>query len=265
MFINNFDPVAIQIFSLEIRWYSLSYILGILLGWTLSKKIFISDNVLKEKFDDYITYLILGIIVGGRLGYVLFYNFNYYSNNFLDIFKIWQGGMSFHGGLIGIIIFSVWFAKKNNHDSLRYLDIVSIAAPIGIFFGRVANFINSELYGVETNLPWAVKFIQIDDLYRHPSQLYEAIFEGLILFFILQYFRNKGFLKIPGLISGIFLVIYSIFRFIIEFFRAPDEQLGYLLFNLTMGQIISFLFLLIGIYLTIKKYETKKESQSISR
>lgn len=265
MFINNFDPVAIQIFSLEIRWYSLSYILGILLGWTLSKKIFISDNELKEKFDDYITYLILGIIVGGRLGYVLFYNFNYYSNNFLDIFKIWQGGMSFHGGLIGIIIFSVWFAKKNNHDSLRYLDIVSIAAPIGIFFGRVANFINSELYGVETNLPWAVKFIQIDDLYRHPSQLYEAIFEGLILFFILLYFRNKGFLKIPGLISGIFLVIYSIFRFIIEFFRAPDEQLGYLLFNLTMGQIISFLFLLIGIYLTIKKYETKKESQSISR
>ena len=265
MFINNFDPVAIQIFSLEIRWYSLSYILGILLGWTLSKKIFISDNELKEKFDDYITYLILGIIVGGRLGYVLFYNFNYYSNNFLDIFKIWQGGMSFHGGLIGIIIFSVWFAKKNNHDSLRYLDIVSIAAPIGIFFGRVANFINSELYGVETNLPWAVKFIQIDDLYRHPSQLYEAIFEGLILFFILLYFRNKGFLKIPGLISGIFLVIYSIFRFIIEFFRAPDEQLGYLLFNLTMGQIISFLFLLIGIYFTIKKYETKKESQSISR
>ena len=166
MFINNFDPVAIQIFSLEIRWYSLSYILGILLGWTLSKKIFISDNELKEKFDDYITYLILGIIVGGRLGYVLFYNFNYYSNNFLDIFKIWQGGMSFHGGLIGIIIFSVWFAKKNNHDSLRYLDIVSIAAPIGIFFGRVANFINSELYGVETNLPWAVKFIQIDDLPR---------------------------------------------------------------------------------------------------
>ena len=260
MFINNFDPVAIQIFSLEIRWYSLAYILGILLGWGLSKKFFILDLELKEKFDDYITYLILGIIVGGRLGYVFFYNFNYYSHNFIDIFKIWQGGMSFHGGLIGIIFVSIWFAKENGHNKFKYLDIVAIAAPIGIFFGRIANFINSELYGIQTELPWAVKFIKIDNLYRHPSQLYEALFEGLILFLILLHFKKKGFMKIPGLISGIFLVIYSIFRFIIEFFRVPDEQLGYLLFDLTMGQIISFLFLLIGSYLIIKRYETKKNS-----
>ena len=260
MFINNFDPVAIQFFSLEIRWYSLSYIFGILFGWILSRKIFISDQKIKENFDDYITYLILGLIVGGRLGYVLFYNLNYFSNNLIEIFKIWQGGMSFHGGLLGIIIASVWFAKKNNQNPFNYLDIVSIVSPIGIFFGRIANFINSELYGSETNLAWGVKFIKVDNLYRHPSQLYEALFEGLVLFIILIFFRNKGYMKIPGLISGLFLIFYSIFRFIIEFFRVPDAQLGYLFLNLTMGQIISFVFLLIGIYLIIKKYETKKES-----
>ena len=260
MFINNFDPVAFQFFSIEIRWYSLAYIAGILLGWTLSKKFFISDPGLKNKFDDFIGYIILGIVVGGRLGYVIFYNLNYYSNNLLDIFKIWQGGMSFHGGLLGIITVSIWFAKKNNQNALIYLDIVSIVAPIGIFFGRIANFINSELYGTETSIFWSVKFVQIDNLYRHPSQLYEAFFEGLILFIILLYFRNKGFLKKPGFISGLFLIFYSIFRFLIEFFRVPDEQLGYLIFNLTMGQIISFIFLLIGFYLIITRYEIKKVS-----
>jgi len=260
MFINNFDPVAIQFFSIEIRWYSLAYIIGILIGWFLSKKIFITDINIKEKFDDFITYLIIGIIIGGRLGYVIFYNYDYYSNNLLDIFKIWEGGMSFHGGLIGIIVASIWFAKKNNQNVFNYLDAVSFVSPIGIFFGRIANFINSELYGIETNVPWAVKFVQVDNLFRHPSQLYEAIFEGLILFFILVFFKNKGFTKIPGFISGLFLIFYSIFRFIIEFFRVPDEQLGYLFFNLTMGQIISFMFLLIGIYLVITKYEIKKES-----
>ncbi len=259
MFINNFDPVAIQIFSIEIRWYSLAYIFGILLGWGLSKRIFITDFELKEKFDDFITYLILGIIIGGRLGYILFYNPVYYLNNTTSIFKIWEGGMSFHGGLIGVIIVSFWFAKKNNQNFFSYLDVISIVAPIGIFFGRIANFINSELYGFETNLFWGVKFILIDNLYRHPSQLYEAFFEGLILFLILIYFRKKGFMKVPGLISGLFLIFYSIFRFIIEFFRVPDEQLGYIFLNLTMGQIISFVFLLIGSYLLFVKYEIKKK------
>ncbi len=260
MFINNFDPVAIEIFSIEIRWYSLAYIIGILAGWFLSKKVFISDPKFNEKFDDYITYIILGIIIGGRLGYILIYNFEYYSNNLIDIFKIWEGGMSFHGGLIGVIMVSIWFAKKNNHDPYQYLDIISLVAPIGIFFGRVSNFINSELYGYETSMPWGVKFIQIDNLSRHPSQLYEAFFEGVILFIILIHFRNRGFLKRPGYISGLFLIFYSIFRFILEFFRVPDEQLGYIFFDLSMGQIISFIFLLIGIYLVIKKNEIEKKS-----
>ena len=256
MFINNFDPVAFQIFSLEIKWYSLSYIIGILTGWILAKRILIKDNNLREKFDDYITYVILGIIIGGRLGYILFYNFDYYLNNIADVFKVWQGGMSFHGGLLGLIIVSVLFAKKNNHNPYIYLDIVSLVAPIGIFFGRIANFINSELYGKETVLPWGVKFEKIDNLYRHPSQLYEAFFEGLFLFIILIFFQKSVSAKKPGFISGIFLIFYSFFRFVIEFFRVPDAQLGYVFLNLSMGQILCLIFFIFGSYLTLKKYES---------
>ena len=255
MLTNNFDPVAIQIFTFEIRWYSLAYIAGILIGWILSKRVFISNQNIKECFDDYLTYLILGVIIGGRLGYVVFYNFNYYSSNVIDIFKIWQGGMSFHGGVIGVILSTVIFANKKRHNIFYYLDIVAIVSPIGIFFGRISNFINSELYGTITTLPWAVQFLKVDNLYRHPSQLYEALFEGVILFLVLLYFRQKKYLNFPGLISGLFLIFYSFFRFFIEYFRLPDEQLGYLFFNLTMGQIISLLFFIIGSYLVFKKYE----------
>ena len=257
MFINNFDPVAFQILSFEIRWYSLSYILGIVIGWILCKKIFIKKSDISEKFDDYITYLIIGIILGGRLGYVIFYNFSYYSENILDIFKIWQGGMSFHGGLLGVIASSYIFAKKNNQNIFSYLDQVSLVAPIGIFFGRLANFINSELYGTTTDVPWSVIFIKVDNLSRHPSQLYEAILEGIILFLILIYFINKNYLKKPGLISGLFLIFYSIFRFFIEFFRVPDEQIGYLILSLTMGQIISLVFAFIGMAIFYLKNENK--------
>ena len=256
MFINNFDPVALEIFSFEIRWYSLAYIFGIILGWFLAKKLFIQDIEVRNKFDDYLSYLIIGIILGGRLGYILIYNLSFYLNNPLDIFKIWQGGMSFHGGLIGVIFASIIFAKKNNQNSFLYMDIVALVAPIGIFLGRIANFINSELYGTITNVPWAVTFIQIDNLPRHPSQLYEALLEGLFLFLLLIYFRNK-FLNKPGVISGLFLIIYSIFRFIVEFYRVPDEQLGYIFLNLTMGQVVSLIFILSGIILFYLKYETR--------
>ena len=255
MFINNFDPVAIEIFSLEIRWYSLAYIIGIVFGWYFAKKYFVNKNIF-TKFDDYITYVIIGLILGGRFGYVLFYNFDFYSDNLLDIFKIWQGGMSFHGGVLGIILASIIFAKKNDDNVFEYLDVVALVSPIGIFFGRIANFINSELYGSITNVPWAVTFIKVDNLPRHPSQLYEALLEGLILFLILIYFKNK-FSKKPGLISGLFLIFYSIFRFFVEFFRLPDEQLGYIFFNLSMGQVISLIFILSGMILFYFKYENR--------
>ncbi len=256
MFINNFDPVALEIFSLEVRWYSLAYIFGIIFGWILAKKLFIQNIEVRDKFDDYLTYLIIGIIVGGRLGYVLIYNLSFYVNNPLDILKIWQGGMSFHGGLVGVIFASIFFAKKNNQNPFLYMDIVALVAPVGLFFGRIANFINSELYGTITNVPWAVTFIQVDNLPRHPSQLYEALLEGLFLFLLLIYFRNK-FSKKPGAISGLFLIIYSIFRFFVEFYRVPDEQLGYIFLNLTMGQVVSLIFILSGVILIYFKNETR--------
>ena len=257
MFINNFDPVAFQIMSFEIRWYSLAYIFGIIIGWLLCKKIFIKDTKINEKFDDYLTYSILGIIIGGRLGYILFYNFNYYLNNFFDIFKIWHGGMSFHGGLLGIIIASILFAKKNNQNPFIYMDLVSLVAPIGIFFGRLANFINSELYGTVSNVPWSVIFVKVDNLTRHPSQLYEAFLEGIILFLLLIYFRKKNYLLKPGTISGLFLIFYSIFRFFVEFYRVPDEHIGHLAFNLSTGQIVSVVFLIIGTIVFYLKNENK--------
>ena len=258
MFINNFDPVAIEIFSLEIRWYSLAYIIGIVLGWYLAKKYFVNKNIF-TKFDDYITYIIIGIILGGRFGYVLFYNFDFYSINLLDIFKIWQGGMSFHGGVLGIIIASIIFAKKNNDNVFEYLDVIALVSPVGIFFGRIANFINSELYGHETSVSWSVQFIKIDNLYRHPSQLYEAILEGIILFLLMIYFWNKYKIKTSGMLSALFLIFYSLFRFIVEFFRIPDEQIGYLFLNFTMGQLISFIFFITGLYLYFLKNDIKKK------
>jgi len=176
----------------------------------------------------------------------------------LDIFKIWEGGMSFHGGLIGIIISSIIFGKKNNQNPFLYMDIVALVAPIGIFFGRLSNFINSELYGKVTNVPWSVTFVQVDNLPRHPTQIYEALLEGIILILILLNFKKKNFLLKPGLVSSLFLIFYSIFRFSIEFLRVPDEQLGYLLFNLTMGQILSVILTLAGVVLFYFKNEDKQ-------
>ena len=246
MFTNNFDPVAFQIFSLEIRWYSLAYIAGILLGWLYCKKKLIKDKHILNLFDDFITYIIIGIILGGRIGYALFYNLEYYLEKPIEILMVWNGGMSFHGGVIGVVVAAHLFSKKHKINQFIFLDLVSLSAPIGIFFGRVANFINSELYGNSTDVFWSVKFILIDNIYRHPSQLYEAIFEGIVLLFILRYFLKKNYLKQPGLISALFLIFYSLFRFIIEFFRSPDPHIGYLILNITLGQLISIIFLTLG-------------------
>ena len=214
MFINNFDPVAFEVFSLEIRWYSLAYIFGIVLGWIYCKKKLIKDPIVLDLFDDFITYLIIGIILGGRIGYALFYNFSYYINNPLEILMVWNGGMSFHGGLIGVILSCVIFGKKHKINSFIFLDLVALSAPIGIFFGRIANFINSELYGRATDLPWGVQFVLIDNIKRHPSQIYEAFFEGIILFFILNYLFRRKYIVTPGKLSALFLIFYSLFRFL---------------------------------------------------
>ncbi len=256
MFINNFDPIAFNLFAFEIRWYSLSYIFGIVFAWIYSKKYLIKDKKILDLFDDLITYIIIGIILGGRLGYIIFYNLEYYLNNLFEIFTIWEGGMSFHGGLIGVIIATYIFAKLNKINTYLFLDLISMSAPIGIFLGRIANFINSELYGRETSFIWSVKFLKVDEISRHPSQIYEAIFEGIILFIILNYVFKKYLYKSPGLISALFLIFYSFFRFIIEFTREPDIQIGYILLNLTLGQILSILFLIFGLLLFFKKNET---------
>ena len=257
MFINNFNPVAFQILSLEIRWYSLAYIIGIILGWAYCKKKIIKDQLILRLFDDFITYLIIGVILGGRLGYALFYNLKYYLENPFEVLMVWNGGMSFHGGLIGVIFATYLFSKKNNVNQFVFLDLVSLSAPIGIFFGRVANFINSELIGRPTDLPWSVQFVLIDNIKRHPSQLYEAFFEGIILFFLLRYIFKKNYFKKPGKISALFLIFYSLFRFSAEFFRSPDPQIGYLILNLTQGQLISILFLVLGATLLYFKNNEK--------
>ena len=258
MFINNFDPVAFQLFSLEIRWYSLSYIFGILLGWIYCKKILIKNKQHIELFDDLITYIIFGIILGGRLGYVIFYNPIYFLNNFSEIFMIWNGGMSFHGGLIGTILATYFFSKQKNLNSFIFLDLISLSAPIGIFLGRVSNFINSELYGRQTDVFWGFKFLKIDNITRHPSQIYEAIFEEIILFILLNFIYKKYQDLKYGIISALFLIFYSLFRFLIEFTREPDSHIGFIAFNLSMGQIISIIFLIVGIILFSKIYEIKK-------
>ena len=253
MFINNFDPVAFNFLSLEIKWYSIAYILGIVLGWIYCKKKLIKDKKILNLFDDLIAYIIFGIIIGGRLGYVLIYNLKYYLENISEIFMIWNGGMSFHGGLIGVIIATLLFSKKHKIDTYIFLDLISLTAPIGIFFGRIANFINSELYGKETDVFWSVKFLAIDNISRHPSQIYEAILEGVILFILLNYIVKKNIFSKAGVISSLFLIFYSIFRFLAEFYRVPDSQIGYIVFDLSLGQLVSIIFFTFGIYLFFKK------------
>jgi len=266
MIVHNFNPILIDLGLFQIRWYSLAYILGIIIGWIYAVKIIKLttknirnfDPVKKSHFDDLIIYLVIGIIIGGRIGYVIFYNFEYYSQNFFEIFKIWQGGMSFHGGLLGVIISTIIFSKKTKTNFFKFTDIVSCVAPIGIFFGRIANFINGELYGKISTLPWAVIFPDGGNVARHPSQIYEAILEGIFLFILINYFAlKKQLIFKTGFISGIFLILYSILRIFSENFREPDMHLGYFFNYFSLGILLSFITLIAGllIILSIKKNE----------
>ena len=251
MFTHNLDPILINLGFISLRWYSLAYIFGILIGWWYGKKIIKkfqikNSNFLADDFDDLITYLIFGIVIGGRLGYVIFYNLNYYIENPLDIIKIWQGGMSFHGALIGIIIVTFFFSYRTDKNALFFLDIIACVSPIGIFFGRVANFINGELVGKISSMPWSVIFPNVDMMPRHPSQIYEAVLEGVILFLIVNFFINKKE-YIIGTCSYVFLISYGALRIVSEFFREPDLQLGYIFNIASMGSILSFVMFLSGI------------------
>ena len=260
MFTNNFDPVAFQLFSLSIRWYSLAYIFGLIFGWIYCKKILIKDNIILKLFEDYMSYLVIGIIVGGRLGYIIFYNFFYFINNPIEIFMIWNGGMSFHGGLIGIIVSSYLFSKKNKKNVYIFLDLVAITAPIGILLGRISNFINGELVGKVTNSNWGIFFPNYDDKLRHPSQLYEAFLEGIILFILMNlFFFNKNY-KV-GTCSIMFLIIYGCFRIASEFFREPDIQIGYFFGFISMGMILSFIMILIGFLIYFKRNDETKSQK----
>ena len=252
MYTHNLEPILLDFGLIVIRWYSLAYVFGIILGWWYGKKLInhISKNnnlnVDKKEFDDLITYIILAIIIGGRIGYVIFYNLGYYISNPLDVFKVWEGGMSFHGALIGIIFGTYLFSIKKNASTLFYLDIIACVSPIGIFFGRIANFINGELIGKTTNVFWGVIFPAVDMLPRHPSQIYEALLEGLVLFFILNTKIFKNHYK-KGTCSFLFLIWYGSFRIISELFREPDMQLGYLFNLFSMGTILSFFMIIAGI------------------
>ena len=252
MYTHNLDPIFIDFGFIIIRWYSLAYIFGIVIGWWYGKKLI--NHILKDinlkfnikEFDDLITYLIISIIIGGRLGYIIFYNLGYYLSNPFDVLKVWEGGMSFHGALLGIIIGTYFFSKKQKVPTFFLLDIIACVSPIGIFLGRLANFINGELVGKVTTVSWGVVFPAIDSLPRHPSQLYEALLEGAVLFLILNSFILRRRYKI-GTCSYIFLIYYGIFRIISEFFRQPDPQIG-LLFNLlSMGTLLSLLMIIAGI------------------
>jgi len=248
MFVNNLDPVAITLFNIDIRWYSLAYIFGLIFSIQYGKFLITKNNFFefeKDILDDYLPYAILGIILGGRIGYILFYDLAFYIKNPIEIFYIWQGGMSFHGGLVGIILISLYFVKKKQIDFYVFSDLLALISPIGLFLGRIANFINSELIGLPSNLPWSVIFIKIDQIPRHPSQLYEALLEGIMLFTILNLIFK--FKKIKGYVSAYFLILYSFFRIISEQFRLPDGHLGYVLGNLSMGSVLSIIILLIGI------------------
>ena len=258
----NINPVIVHIFGpFSITWYALSYVAGILLGASYYKFIAKKCNLdfSKKFYDDIVTYVILGIIIGGRLGYVIFYSLGYHLDHPLEIFATWNGGMSFHGGALGLATALYLLAKKHKIPFLQITDIISVVAPIGIFFGRIANFINGELYGKVTNVSWGVVFPNAGASPRHPSQIYEALLEGALIL-LLQYilvFCSK-IVKKNGLLSASFLIQYSVFRYIIEFFRAPDSHIGYIN-EFTMGQILSIPMIAVALVILLQALQAKKK------
>lgn len=253
-----FDPVVISLGPFVVRWYALAYIVGILGGWFYARAIVRSEKLWDGRapltvgdYDDFVLWVTLGIILGGRLGYVLFYNPAYFAAHPFETVQLWKGGMSFHGGFLGCVIAVVLFARGRGIPILSLGDITCAVAPIGLFLGRIANFINGELWGRPSDMPWAMAFPGAGPAPRHPSQLYEAALEGLVLFGVLALLMRAGALQRPGIITGAFALGYGIARAFCELFREPDAQLGFLWGGLTMGMLLSLPLMLVGIALIL--------------
>jgi phosphatidylglycerol:prolipoprotein diacylglycerol transferase len=248
------DPVAMEVGPLAIRWYALAYIAGLLIGWWLTRRLVQrpalwgrTPPLQPAAIDDLLVAIAIGVVLGGRIGYVLFYNLPFYLDHPLKALEIWQGGMSFHGGLIGSVVAMALFARTQRAPLLPIFDLVATVVPIGLFFGRIANFINGELWGRVSDVPWAMVFPRAGPLPRHPSELYEAGMEGLLLFALLIGLVRLGGLRRPGLIAGSFLAGYGVFRIIGETFREPDVQIGFLWPEVTMGMVLSVPMVIIGL------------------
>ena len=245
-----FNPVAVQLGPLAIHWYGLMYLAGFMTFLWLGRRRIAALNHLQintKLLDDLLFYGVLGVILGGRLGYVLFYKASYYLAHPLEIFAVWQGGMSFHGGFLGVLVAIVWLAYKKKLRWLQLTDFIAPLVPPGLAFGRIGNFINGELWGRPTDMPWAMVFPQVDNLPRHPSQLYEFALEGVLLFALLWLYARKP--RPVGAVSGLFLIGYGSFRFLAEFTREPDDFLGLLSFGMSMGQWLSLPMVLAGVLL----------------
>ena len=260
------NPVLIHLGPLAIRWYALAYIVGIIAGWYYARAIIASERLWGGPapftvidFDDFIVWITLGIILGGRTGYVLFYNLPHFIENPLQIFELWNGGMSFHGGVLGCCVAIVLFALRRRIPVLSLGDVTAAVAPIGLFLGRLANFINGELWGRPTDVPWAMIFPNGGPVPRHPSQLYEATLEGIVLFIVLGLMVRAGWLKRPGVIAGSFGIGYGIARITCEFFREPDIQIGFLWGGLTMGMLLCIPLILAGIAILAFAFRRKPQ------
>src|SRR6516225_1550655 len=243
------NPIAISLGPFAIRWYALAYIVGLLIGWRYCLALAARPPHLVERqdVDDFLVWATLGVVLGGRIGYVLFYKPGYYIYHPIEALYVWHGGMSFHGGAIGVTIAIILFTRARRIPLFAFSDIITEAIPIGLFFGRIANFINGELYGRPSNVAWAMIFPNGGPVPRHPSQLYEALCEGILLFLLLFIAERRGARRRPGTVTGIFLVGYAAARIFGEMFRQPDPQLGYLMFGATMGQLLSIPVLVAGI------------------
>lgn len=265
--ISAFSPVAISVFGLDIRWYALAYVAAFVVGYFVFKRLMKDDRAMvrlkKNQLDDLLTAIVFGVIIGGRMGYVLFYNLPFFLMHPLEIFAVWHGGMSFHGGLIGVIVATILFARKRKINPWSVLDMLAVVAPIGLFFGRIANFINMELMGHATDVPWAVEFKDAAGNViipaSHPSPLYEAFGEGILLFTLMYcLYRFTGLRRHPGALGGIMGMGYAVARIVCEQFRVPDAQIGFLAGNwLTMGMVLSMLMFFAGLAIFIFAFRKK--------